>query len=126
MMFYKINVSVPVSNCIFWTPLTMILWLSLIAYQIPILNSLLYDYDWYSWLQRFNLIINFPILGVSKNHSALSKHGKYFNLQQFDMKRFFQRFHFSPDEWNSFPEWQNFLGWLHSRLHKDIRGRVYK
>ena len=54
-------------------------------YHIPVIGYLLYDCDWYSWLQRFNLIINFPILGVSTNHSALSKHDKYFNLQQ---KRF--------------------------------------
>ena len=73
----------------------------------------LYDYDWHSWLQWFTLIINFPIFGVSKNHSALSKHDKYFNLQQFDIEEISLRFKkttVKSEVINSLPGWQHSLG----------------
>ena len=72
----------------------------------------LYDYDWHSWLQWFTLIINFPIFGVSKNHSALSKHDKYFHLQQFDIEEISQRFEKYGQKWSyKFVSWLTTFSW---------------
>ena len=99
VMFYKINVS------------EIIVTVSLqqlnrfYCYQI----FYLYDYDWHSWLQWFTLIINFPIFGVSKNHSALSKHDKYFNLQQFDIEEISQKWSYKFVSWLTTFSWGSYL-----------------